>query len=180
MHVGHAVPPVSPSSSNEVEIVPLTAEQWRDLKRLRIGALTESPDSFGPTAESARAHDDEYWRRGAQRAAESDDFEMFIVRRDGEGLGLASANRDRDGVGHIGAMWVDPSLRGQGVGARLFDRAVGHLRELGCKRIELSVTETNALAIALYESRGFALMGEFEPLREGSPLKNLFMQWNET
>ena len=63
MHVGDPVPAVS-----DVEIVPLTADQWRDLKRLRIAALTQSPDSFSPTVESALAHDDEYWRRGAQRA----------------------------------------------------------------------------------------------------------------
>lgn len=163
---------------NDIDIVPLAAGQWADLKRLRITALTESPDSFSPTAASACAHDDDYWRRAAQRSAEAADFELFIVRRGGEGLGLASAQRDADGVGHIGAMWVDPVLRGRGIGARLFDRAVAFLRDRGCARIELSVTETNAAAIALYQSRGFVLTGEFEPLREGSPLKNLFMRWS--
>ena len=161
---------------SDIEIVPLTANQWRDLKRLRITALTQSPDSFSPTVESALAHDDEYWRRSAQRAADAPNFEMFIVRRNGEGLGLASAHCDDDGVGHIGAMWVDPGLRGQGIGGRLFDTAVGFLREQGCARIELSVTENNAAAIALYQSRGFVLTGEFVPLREASPLKNLFMR----
>jgi ribosomal protein S18 acetylase RimI-like enzyme len=171
VHVGDPVPTVS-----DIEIVPLTADQWRDLKRLRIAALTQSPDSFSPTAESALAHDDAYWRRGAQRAADAPNFEMFIVRRSGEGLGLASAHCDDDGVGHIGAMWVDPVLRGQGIGGRLFDTAVEFLRRRGCARIELSVTENNAAAIALYQSRGFVLTGEFEPLREASPLKNLFMR----
>ena len=164
---------------SDVDIVPLAADEWADLKRLRITALTESPDSFSPTAESARAHDDDYWRRAAQRAAESTDFELFIVRRGGEGLGLASAQRDANGIGHIGAMWVDPVLRGHGIGARLFDAAVSFLRDQGCVRIELSVTQTNAAAIALYQSRGFALTGESEPLRPGSPLKNLFMRWEE-
>ena len=46
VHVGHPVPAVS-----DIEIVPLTADQWLDLKRLRIAALTESPDAFSPTAE---------------------------------------------------------------------------------------------------------------------------------
>ena len=62
---------------------------WKDAH-----ALTESPDSFSPTAASALAHDDAYWQRSARRAAESPDFEMFIVRRDGHGLGLGSAGRD--------------------------------------------------------------------------------------
>jgi ribosomal protein S18 acetylase RimI-like enzyme len=169
---------MSTSSSNDVEIVPLRADEWLDLKRLRSTALTESPDSFSPTAASALAHDDGYWRRGAQRAADSPDFEMFIVRRDGQGLGLGSAGKDEHGIGHIGAMWVDPSLRGLGIGARLFDACVAFLRSRGCASIELSVTETNAPAIALYQSRGFVLTGTFEPLRDGSPLKNLFMRWD--
>lgn len=173
MHVGYAVHVVSPHS--DIEIVALAAGEWADLKRLRIAALTESPDSFSPMAEEARSHDDEYWRRGAKRAAEADGFEMFIVRDAGVGLGLASAQRDELGVGHIGAMWVDPVLRGQGIGARLFDAVVAYLQGIGCTRIELSVTETNAAAFALYRSRGFELTGESEPLRAGSPLLNLTM-----
>jgi len=178
MHVGDAVPAVSPALSNEIVIVPLTADQWADLKRLRIGALTESPDAFSPTAEEARSHDDAYWRRAAKRAEATEGFELFIVRRGGEGLGLGSAQRDDEGVGHIGAMWVDPVLRGQGIGARLFDSIVAYLRAIGCASIELSVTETNAPAIALYQSRGFVMTGASEPLRAGSPLKNLFMKWS--
>ena len=163
----------------DIEIITLTAEQWVDLKRLRITALTESPDAFSPTAEEARSNDDDYWRRAAQRAAVAEGCEFFIVRRAGVGLGLASAQRDQAGVGHIGAMWVDPVLRGQGVGARLFDTAVAYLQNLGCDVIELSVTQTNAAAIALYESRGFLLTGKLEPLRATSPLSNLFMRWTK-
>jgi len=171
---------MSSPSSNDIAIVPLRVDEWRDLKRLRITALTESPDAFSPTAASALAHDDAYWQRGAQRAAESPDFEMFIVRRHGYGVGLGSAGRDEHGAGHIGAMWVDPGLRGRGVGARLFDTCVAFLKCRGCASIELSVTETNAPAIALYQSRGFVLTGTFEPLREGWPLKNLHMKWERS
>ena len=164
------------SGVSDVEIVELTAEQWADLKHLRIMALTESPDAFSPTANEARSFDDDYWRRGAHRAAATEEFRLFVVRRAGVGLGLASAQRDQAGVGHIGAMWIDPVLRGQGVGARLFDTAVAYLQKLGCDVIELSVTQTNVAAIALYQSRGFWLTGAAEPLRPGSPLRNLFMR----
>jgi ribosomal protein S18 acetylase RimI-like enzyme len=172
MHVGHAVPAVS-----DVTIEALTAGQWRDLKRLRIAALTEAPDAFAPTAAEAESHDDAYWQRAAERAAGSESFRLFVARRDGAGFGLASAQCDAAGTGHIGAMWLDPELRGGGVGARLFDAAVVFLRGCGCDAIELSVTETNANAIALYRSRGFELTGEWAPLRPGSPLRNLKMRW---
>lgn len=160
-----------------VDIVPLAADEGPLLQRLRIAALTESPDAFSPTAAEARSHDDAYWQRAAQRSAASADFEFFTARVNGEGLGLASAQRDGAGIGHIGAMWVDPRLRGQRAGARLFDAAIAFLRERGCQEIRLSVTETNAAAIALYQSRGFVLTGEAESLRAGSPLRNLTMRW---
>jgi len=160
-----------------VDIVPLAADEGPLLQRLRIAALTESPDAFSPTAAEARSHDAGYWQRAAERLAASADFVMFTARVGGEGLGLASAQRDAAGVGHIGAMWVDPQLRRKGAGARLFDTAVAFLRNRGCVEIRLSVTETNAPAIALYRSRGFELTGESEPLRAESPLRNLMMRW---
>jgi ribosomal protein S18 acetylase RimI-like enzyme len=174
MHVDHTVPTVS-----DVTIEPLMAEQWRDLKRLRIAALTDAPDAFSPTAAEAESQDDAYWQRGAARAADGESFRLFVARRDGAGLGLASAQCDAAGIGHIGAMWVDPALRGAGVGARLFDAAVAFLKGRGCHAIELSVTESNVNAIALYTSRGFELTGEWQPLRPGSPLRNLTMRWRE-
>jgi ribosomal protein S18 acetylase RimI-like enzyme len=172
MHVDHTLPTVS-----KVTIEALTAEQWRDLKRLRIAALTESPDAFSPTVTEAASHDDAYWQRAAERAAAGESFRLFAARRDGAALGLASAQRDEAGIGHIGAMWVDPLLRGAGVGARLLDAAVAFLEQRGCLTIELSVTETNVHAIALYRSRGFELTGDWAPLRPGSPLRNLTMRW---
>jgi ribosomal protein S18 acetylase RimI-like enzyme len=172
MHVGDPVQVV-----NDVTIEPLCAEQWRDLKRLRIAALTDAPDAFAPTAAEACSHDDAYWQRAAQRAATTPGFRLLVARRDGEGLGLASAQCDGAGTGHIGAMWVDPSLRGAHIGARLFDAAVEFLSGQGCVSIELSVTESNATAIGLYRSRGFELTGAWAPLRDGSRLRNLTMRW---
>lgn len=161
-----------------VEIVRLAADQWADLKRLRIVALTESPDAFGPTATEARAHTNDYWKRFAQRAAHDADFAVFVATCDRDASGLVSAHRGTDGIGHIGAMWVDLHLRGCGAGARLFDTAVVFLRDAGCASIELSVTQTNTAAIALYQSRGFVLTGESQPLRAGSSLRNLSMRWS--
>ena len=155
----------------------LAEDQWAELKRLRITALNESPDAFAPTVADAYAHADDYWQEFAHRAATRGDFAVFIARCDGDAHGLVSAHRARDGTGHIGMMWVDPRVRGGGVGARLFDTSVGYLRDLGCASIELSVTQTNAAAIALYESRGFVLTGESQPLRADSALRNLSMRW---
>lgn len=160
--------------SAQLGIVPLSPDLWSVLKELRIAALTESPDAFSPTADDARARDDAYWRSGAERMS-SEDARMFFARWETCWIGLVSATRDANDVGHIGAMWVHPEFRRYRVGARLLDRALEFL-DRQCSVIELSVTEGNERAIALYQSRGFALTGDWTALRESSPLKNLIMR----
>jgi ribosomal protein S18 acetylase RimI-like enzyme len=160
----------------EVEIAPLERDAWPLLKQLRIAALSDSPDAFGPTAEDAIARPDSYWRTWASRLDAQAGLALFVLHVAREPCGLVSATKDRAGVGHIGAMWVAPSVRGRHFGSHLLDRALDFLAQSGCRTIELSVTEGNDGPLALYRSRGFELTGASEPLRPGSSLKNLFMR----
>jgi len=74
-----------------------------------------------------------------------------------------------------GAMWASPEVRGKGVGRALLHHVLIYLQDQGCHKIKLTVTETNTTAISLYEGQGFKMTGAFEPLRDGSKLKNLEM-----
>jgi ribosomal protein S18 acetylase RimI-like enzyme len=152
----------------------LTAPQWLLLKRLRIAALTDAPDAFGPSAEEVVAQPDSYWQAWARRSEEPG-RRVFVAFIDGEAEGLVSAVGDDAGVGHIGAMWVAPAARRAHLGRALLTRGCDFLAESGCRRIVLTVTETNSPAIAMYTSHGFVLTGASSPLREGSPLANLEM-----
>ena len=95
-----------------------------------------------------------------------------------DATGLISAVRDRAGIGHLGAFWVDPRARGTGLGAQLFDAAMHWLEHIQCSSLELSVTEGNDAAEAMYRRRGFARDGRTEPLRAGSVLRNIYMVKN--
>lgn len=164
---------------NEVQAMtttrPLRADEGLLLKQLRLGALKESPDSFSLTWEEASVNDDEYWIAAAKRIADSPDIEIFIAEDEGEAVGLVSGEVDREGAGHIGAMWASPVVRGKGVGRQLMATVMAYLAQQGCGRIELSVTETNQVAINMYKNLGFHFTGIEEPLREGSSLMNLTM-----
>ena len=60
--------------------------------------------------------------------------------------------------------YVRPHWRSQGLGRRLVLSALNHARQRpGIKLVQLTVTETNASAVALYESCGFIRFGA-EPL----------------
>ena len=55
-------------------------------------------------------------------------------------------------------MYLDPSLRGRGMGGQLLDIALDHARSAGFRRMELETHHTMTAAIALYEGAGFTEM----------------------
>ncbi len=52
-------------------------------------------------------------------------------------------------------VFVAEAARGTGLGRVMMERATTRALERGCRRMELDTNETNAAAIALYESLGF-------------------------
>ncbi|MGD9933542.1 MAG: N-acetyltransferase family protein [Dehalococcoidia bacterium] len=156
-------------------IRPLLADEWPELRDVRIQALEDSPDAFSFTAAEARQQHDSYWQRWAAGSPDGR-RSVFIVEHHGKLQGLGSAVLSDDRIGHVGAMWLAPSLRGTGLGGQLFDAVRGFLLQLDPVAVVLTVTETNAPAISLYRSRGFEFTGVATPLRPGSPLQNLEMK----
>ncbi len=60
--------------------------------------------------------------------------------------------------GEILSVAVENAARGKGIGGQLLDAAIFALKEQLVARVFLEVRESNAAAIALYKSRGFAQM----------------------
>lgn len=52
-------------------------------------------------------------------------------------------------------MYLAAACRGQGLGKRLLEQALGRARELGFRRVELETAATLVSAIKLYEAFGF-------------------------
>ena len=65
---------------------------------------------------------------------------------------------------HVVGMYVRPEHQGKGIGRALLDAAVAHARTLAHVQVlNLTVTEGNAAALALYERAGFQAFGT-EPM----------------
>ena len=62
---------------------------------------------------------------------------------------------------HAGVLGMGllPEFRGQGLGGRLIQQTLAAARAFGLNRVELSVRENNAGAIALYKRVGFEVEG---------------------
>jgi GNAT superfamily N-acetyltransferase len=88
------------------------------------------------------------------------DLTRAICEFDGARLAGAIAFAQRGQRAWLALMGVQPDLRGQGYGRRLFGAAVGAVREAGARRIEFEVVQRNNPAIAMYRSFGFEPVGE--------------------
>lgn len=93
----------------------------------------------------------------------------LVAELDGELAGAAWARQfdaEADTYGHFApdvpelvCIGIRESAQGRGVGAALFDGLVTLLQEQGYRAVSLSVEDGNDKAKAMYERRGFAVVG---------------------
>ena len=67
------------------------------------------------------------------------------------------------------ALWVDPRIRGRGIGSALVEAVVAWAAEQGFTQVLLWVTEVNLTAERLYVHHGFARTGRVSEVRPGEP-----------
>ncbi len=80
---------------------------------------------------------------------------LWFAEVDEEPIGMLFARIDEALVTiEIGAMWVDPTARGRGLGKALLDEAMQWGRRSGATRALIWVATANPAAETLYRSRG--------------------------
>ena len=90
-------------------------------------------------------------------------YPQFVVLSAGGVVGWCDVlpNRSRVIYWHCGTLGVGllPGFRGKGIGRQLMRRTIDAAFAFGLTRIELTVRQGNANAIALYKSLGFEIEG---------------------
>jgi molybdopterin-guanine dinucleotide biosynthesis protein A len=81
---------------------------------------------------------------------------VWIAARAGRVMGSVALRRLGPDEVELKRMYLRPELRGQGVGRRLLDTALGWAREHRIRTIRLDTTERMEAARHLYEAHGFA------------------------
>jgi len=145
----------------------IRADEVAVLRETRLRALADAAPVFGSTLAEARLRTDTDWASRARENALSQDRATFAAVEAGRWVGMVGAFTVEAPplVVQLGAMWVDPDVRGRGLGQALVDAVVEWARRRGASRVRLGVTEANVRGRALYERAGFVVTGRTEPLR---------------
>ena len=143
----------------------------------RLRALADAPLAFGSTLAREEAFADDVWRERATRGAAGDDQVTYVAEAGDRWLGMATGLVDGADASRIDlvGMFVEPAVRGRGIGRALVDAVAAWARARGAARLCLWVTSTNDAAIALYQRCGFRPTGRSKPLDHAPALSEVHM-----
>lgn len=139
----------------------MTASEWIRLRTIRLGALAAEPNAFG----TARKHD-LGWSREQWRETLSHNVWLRASTSDGAIKGVVAflpTDTKPDGAPQLGAMWVEPDARGQGIARKLCAAVADLARADGAQMLGLWVVDGNDAAAAAYSRLGFRTSGDSKP-----------------
>ncbi|HEY0161971.1 MAG TPA: GNAT family N-acetyltransferase [Edaphobacter sp.] len=95
-----------------------------------------------------------------------EEYQSWLLRErlSGKLAGMILCSRVAPDVAHITQLCIAPSQRGRGLGRLLLGQAIQSLRRVGTAAITLTVTESNRIAVSLYEATGFGVRRRFDAM----------------
>ena len=100
------------------------------------------------------------------------DGAFIVVESDPEGdVGCGGIRRFDEQTFEVKHVWIQPRMRGSGLGKRLLTELERRAAELGATRIVLDTNESQAAAARLYRTTGYV---EIEPYNDNANATNWF------
>lgn len=149
-----------------IEIRRIRADEGPLLMQVRLLALLDAPYAFAGTYTDSIQLPREHWSERANAAAAGGSTAVYLALAPDGPVGIAGAYtpQDRPKVRMIFGVWVEPALRGQGLGTRLVETITEWAAGAGAEQCELWVTEPNLPALGLYRKLGFEDTGMRQPM----------------
>ena len=146
-------------------------------KRMRLASLSDSPNAFSTTFESASSRGLDSWNEQADSAAIGTDRFIFFAFFNNEPVGIAAFYRnDQDtDSGEVFQFWVDPVQLGGLVAGKLIKEIFSWAGKGDFEHLSVWVNKGNERAIRFYRKYGFELTNEIQPFRSGSDLVSCLM-----
>ena len=159
------------------EVRRIRADEWAELRALRLAALRDSPLAFGSTYERELAFTPDQWRRWAADAAAG--AEYIAVAADGTrwvAMARGSGDEEDPRSAFVTAVFVAPEWRKRTLGRAVSESVIDWARRRGCDSIRLHVAGWNDAARHLYESLGFEPTGATELLPHDPTITEIEMR----
>jgi len=130
----------------------LVEADWRAFAELRLRALTDTLGADDRQYREELAFTAAQWRRRLRAHAQ------FALLADDDLVGLIGAQRQSVDAVYLYSLWLEPAVRGRGLGHDLVSAAVDWARTLGVRVVTLRVDAGNAAARGIYERLGFGVV----------------------
>lgn len=151
---------------DNLKIIKLPLDRWREYKALRLLAIKNAPTAFATSYEEAIVESDENWQTYLKEGNEGKKSYLLFAEIGDKLVGMVGAikntNKKQLHTASIIAVFVDPDYRGRGLGKLLIQSILKNLKEdLPIIKVDLDVNTQNKDAIRLYESCGFKVVGTY-------------------
>ncbi|TFC42510.1 GNAT family N-acetyltransferase [Cryobacterium sp. TMT1-21] len=150
-----------------IELLAVSADDWRAWRSVRIAALTDAPGAFGSRLQDWADAPDGRWR---ERLSIPGSINLLAVDVDGSapvGMATGTPATDRGSRAELISMWVDPAVRSRGVATALITAIARWAASTGAATLALSVRPNNVEARRAYERNGFTVSDELGDLLPG-------------
>ena len=150
-----------------MEIRRIRADEGLRLRAFRLRALSDSPMTYGSTLAREESYPEAIWHERAASGAAGDKVMTIVAEHDNRLLGMATglaadSTHDEQNSTMI-AVFVDGTVRRQGVGVGLVEKVIDWAKARGSARLFVWITSNNEPAIALYRRCGFRVTGATRP-----------------
>lgn len=145
----------------------LTESDWRLFARVRLRALTDALGEDDPQFQQEVTFTAARWRRRLR------DHAQFAVLIGDRPVGLIGAQLENAETVYLYSLWLDPTVRGQGLARALVSAAVDWARDRRARTVTLRVAADNTVARGIYESLGFTLEKAESPSARGEVAMSL-------
>ncbi|NNF05222.1 MAG: GNAT family N-acetyltransferase [Candidatus Eisenbacteria bacterium] len=160
------------NSPTDLELKRLDPSHASDYRTLMLEAFHTSPEAFTSTFEERASEPLSFWQDRLQMS-EDVPCKIFGAIADHALVGVAGLQfHQRKQTAHkakLFGMYVKPANRGAGVGRKLVETVLSAAYiKSRIRQVQLTVTEGNDSAVALYQSCGFEVFGrESDAIRVG-------------
>jgi GNAT superfamily N-acetyltransferase len=132
------------SPESRINIRQIAVDDWQAYEQIRHEMLRADPDAFPPQAFQDLSDPEQKWR---ERIETGD----VILAYDGhKPVGMVRVTYNGE-TAVLRNMYTNSEYRGQGLGKKLMETAVGKMYQRGAKVAELEVEDTQIPAKTMYE-----------------------------